>query len=65
MKPELTKFTELSPHLHYSTSSSHMAFHLATLCGEPYSIVLIMTIEAFDWQLHQWGSHSFELLGWK
>jgi len=49
----VTKFTELSPHLHYSTSSWRRASHGATLCGKPWRSVLISTIVTFYQRLNQ------------
>jgi hypothetical protein len=43
----VTKFTELTPHLHYGTSSWRMASHRATLHGKLWRIVVISTIETF------------------
>jgi hypothetical protein len=43
----VTKFTELTPHLHYGTSSWRRASHRATLHGKPWRIVVISTIETF------------------
>jgi hypothetical protein len=43
----VTKFTELTPHLHYGTSSWWRASHRGTLHGKPWSIVLTSTTETF------------------
>jgi len=44
----VTKFTELTPHLHYGTSLWWRASHRATLHGKPWTIVVISNIETFD-----------------
>jgi len=44
----VTKFTELTPHLHYGTFSWRKAFNRATLQGQPCRIVVISTFETFD-----------------
>jgi len=43
----VTKFTELTAHLHYGTSSWRRASHRATDHGNPWRIVVISTIETF------------------
>jgi len=43
----VTKFTELTPHLHYGTFSWRRASHRATLHGKLWRIVVISTIETF------------------
>jgi len=43
----VTKLTELTPHLHYGTSSWRRASHRATLHGKPWRIVVISSIETF------------------
>ena len=49
----VTKFTELTPHLHYGTSSCWRASHRATVHGKPWRIVVISTIENFYQWLNQ------------
>jgi len=44
-KAAVTQFTELTPHLHYCTSSWRRASHRAILHGKPWRIVVILTIE--------------------
>jgi len=63
----VTKITELTPHLHYGTSSRRRASHRAALHGKPWGTVLIMTIETFYQQFNQeedngstfWGTGLF------
>jgi len=43
----VTKFTELTPHLHYGTCSLRKTSHRATLHSKPWTIVVISTIETF------------------
>jgi hypothetical protein len=43
----VTKVTELTPHLHYGTSSWRRASHPVALHCEPWRIVMISTIETF------------------
>jgi len=49
----VTKFTELTPHLHYCTFSRRRASHRATLDGKPWRIVTILTIQTFYQQFNQ------------
>jgi len=49
----VTQYTELSPHLHYSTSSRRRGSHRATLHGEPWGIVMSSTIEIYDQRFNQ------------
>jgi len=44
----VTKFTELTPHLHYGTSLWRRASRRATLHGKPWTIGVISTIETFN-----------------
>jgi len=63
----VTKFTELTPHLHYGTSFWRRAFHRATRHGKPWRIVVISTIETcYQWFYHEeadsskfWGPGTF------
>jgi len=50
----VTTFNELTPHLHYGTSSLRRASHRATLHVKPWRIVVISTIESFN----QWFNHE-------
>jgi len=50
----VTKFTELTPHLHYGTSSCRKASHRATLHRKPWRLVMISTIETF----YQWSNQE-------
>jgi len=50
----VTKFTELTPHLHYGTSSWRRACNRATLHGKPWRIVVMSTIDTF----YQWFNHQ-------
>jgi len=49
----VTKFTGLTPHLHYGTSSWRRASLRATLHGKQWSIVVISTIETFSQWFNQ------------
>jgi len=58
-----TKFTELTAHLQYSTSSWRMESHLATLHWKPCGIVVMLSTETFHQQLNQEEADSSKLLG--
>jgi type I site-specific restriction endonuclease len=66
----VTKFTELTPHLHYSTSSSRRASHRASHHGKRWRIVVISTVETFYQRFNQqeadgskfWGPGIFHLV---
>jgi hypothetical protein len=49
----VTKFTELTPHVHYGTCSCRRASHRAALHGKPWRIVVIANIETFYQRFHQ------------
>ena len=56
----LTKFTKLTPHLHYSNSSWRRISHRATLHGKLWGIVVVSTSETFHQQCIHEEANSLE-----
>jgi hypothetical protein len=59
----VTKFTELTPHLLYGTSSWRRASHRTTLPGKPLRIVVISTIGTFYQWFHDEEATSSKFWG--
>jgi hypothetical protein len=59
----VTKFTELTPHLHYGTCSWRRASYRAALHGIPWGIVVILTIDTFYQWFNQEEANGSKCLG--